>query len=147
MEVILFDNIKNVGLQGEVVKVAPGFFRNYLSPKNLAAVATQANMKRFEKMRKKAAELSAQRLSDAQKLAESIKDLVVEIKAKAGDSERLFGSVAPSDISEALEAMNYKIDRHHITLAAPIKVLGDHEATLELHPEVSVTIKVHVDRA
>ncbi|MDD4279459.1 MAG: 50S ribosomal protein L9 [Candidatus Sumerlaeales bacterium] len=147
MEVILFDNVKDLGHQGEVVKVATGYFRNYLGPQKLAAEATSANMKRFEKMRKKAAELSAQRLADAQKLAETIKDLVVTIKAKAGDSDKLFGSVSSSDIAEALEAMNYKIDRHHIKIAEAIKTLGEHEATLELHSEVEVAIKVMVERA
>ena len=147
MEVILFDDVKNLGHQGETVKVATGYFRNYLGPRNLAAEATQGNLKRFEKMRAKAAELAAQRVVDAQTLAEKIKDLVVTLKAKAGDSDKLFGSVSSSDIAEALEAMNHKIDRRHVHLPEHIKTLGEHEASLELHSSVSVTIKVIVERA
>lgn len=147
MEVILFDDVKYLGHHGETVKVATGYFRNYLGPRKLAAEATPGNLKRFEKMRAKAAELAATRLNDAQSLADKIKDIVVTLKAKAGDSDKLFGSIAPADISEALEAMNYKIDRRHVLLNEHIKTLGEHEATIELHNQVLVTIKVVVERA
>jgi large subunit ribosomal protein L9 len=95
MEVILFDDVKDLGRQGDVVKVAPGYFRNFLSPKGLAAEATPANRHRFEKMKKKQQELAAARLADAQALAKKIEGITVTVKAKAGETERL-ASTLPS---------------------------------------------------
>jgi len=147
MEVILFENVKGLGRQGDKVKVSEGYFRNYLKPRGLAEEATPANLKRFEKMKQKQLELAAEKLSEARELAKRIQDLVVVVKAKAGDSDRLFGSVTAQDIASALEQQGYLIDKKHIELEEPLKKLGDYQVHLRLHPEVKAKVKVVVERA
>ncbi len=147
MEVILFADVKGLGRQGDRVKVSEGYFRNFLKPRGLADEATPANIKRFEKMKQKQLELAAQKVAEARDLAKRIQDLVVTVKAKAGESEKLFGSVGPADIAEALKAQGYLIDKKNIELDEPIKKLGPHEIALRLHPEVRAKVKVVVERA
>jgi large subunit ribosomal protein L9 len=147
MEVILFENVKGLGRQGDKVKVSEGYFRNYLKPRGLAEEATPANLKRFEKMKQKQLELAAEKLSEARELAKRIQDLVVVVKAKAGDSDRLFGSVTAQDIASALEQQGYLIDKKHIELEEPLKKLGNYQVHLRLHPEVKAKVKVVVERA
>jgi large subunit ribosomal protein L9 len=147
MEVILFENVKGLGRQGDKVKVSEGYFRNYLKPRGLAEEATPANLKRFEKMKQKQLELAAEKLSEARELAKRIQDLVVVVKAKAGDSDRLFGSVTAQDIVSALEQQGYLIDKKHIELEEPLKKLGNYQVHLRLHPEVKAKVKVVVERA
>ncbi|MCX7716890.1 MAG: 50S ribosomal protein L9 [Candidatus Sumerlaeaceae bacterium] len=147
MEVILFDDVKDLGRQGDVVKVAPGYFRNFLSPKGLAAEATPANRHRFEKMKKKQQELAAARLADAQALAKKIEGITVTVKAKAGETERLFGSVTQHDIAEALAAAGYHVDKRHIILEEHIKQLGLFTVGVQIHPQVEGKIRVLVERA
>lgn len=147
MEVILFDDVKDLGRQGDVVKVAPGYFRNFLSPKGLAAEATPANRHRFEKMKKKQQELAAARLADAQALAKKIEGITVTVKAKAGETDRLFGSVTQHDIAEALAAAGYNVDKRHIILEEHIKQLGLFTVGVQIHPQVEGKIRVLVERA
>ena len=147
MEVILFENVKGLGRQGDKVKVSEGYFRNYLKPRGLAEEATPANLKRFEKMKQKQLELAAEKLSEARELAKRIQDLVVVVKAKAGDSDRLFGSITAQDIASALEQQGYLIDKKHIELEEPLKKLGNYQVHLRLHPEVKAKVKVVVERA
>jgi large subunit ribosomal protein L9 len=147
MEVILFDDVKDLGRQGDVVKVAPGYFRNFLSPKGLAAEATPANRHRFEKMKKKQQELAAARLADAQALAKKIEGITVTVKAKAGETDRLFGSVTQHDIAEALAEAGYTVDKRHIVMEEHIKQLGLFTVGVRIHPEVEGKIRVLVERA
>jgi len=147
MEVILFDDVKDLGRQGDVVKVAPGYFRNFLSPKGLAAEATPANRHRFEKMKKKQQELAAARLAEAQALAKKIEGITVTVKAKAGETDRLFGSVTQHDIAEALAAAGYTVDKRHIVMEEHIKQLGLFTVGVRIHPEVEGKIRVLVERA
>ena len=104
MEVILFDTVKGVGIQGEIVKVSEGYFRNFLKPKGLADVATPAVIQRYERSKKKALELAAERAAEAKELARKLADVVVTVKAKAGEGEKLFGSVTTPEIAEALNS-------------------------------------------
>src|SRR3569833_146879 len=136
MEVVLFDNVKNLGRQGEIVKVAEGYFRNFLKPQNLADVATPAVMKRYEKMKKKQQELSAQKADEARALAKQLEGLTVTIKSKAGESDKLFGSVTQQDIADALTASGFTVDKKQIETDEPIKTLGEHTASIRIHPEV-----------
>lgn len=147
MEVILFDNVKGLGRQGDRVKVSEGYFRNFLKPRGLADEATPANIKRFEQMKKKQIELAAAKAAEARQLAQRIQNLVVTIQAKAGESERLFGSITAQDIAEALARQGYQIDKKNIVLDEPIKKLGSYAVGLKLHPEVQTDVKVVVERA
>ncbi|MGB9692274.1 MAG: 50S ribosomal protein L9 [Candidatus Sumerlaeaceae bacterium] len=147
MEVILFADVKGLGRQGDRVKVSEGYYRNFLKPRGLADEATPANIKRFEKMKQKQLELVAQKVAEARDLARRIQDLVVTVKAKAGESDKLFGSIGAADIAEALKSQGYLIDKKHIELEEPIKKLGTHEVLLRLHPEVRAKVRVLVERA
>lgn len=146
MEVILFDNVKGLGRQGEKVKVSEGYFRNFLLPKKLAEEATPAALKRYEKMQKKAIELAALKLSEAQDFKKTLEEKSFEVKAKAGAGEKLFGAITNADVHKALEENGFSIDKKHIEIPEPIKTLGSHRATLKIHPEVVAEITIKVER-
>ena len=146
MEVILFDDVKGLGRQGEKVKVSEGYYRNFLKPKNLGEEATPAALKRYEKMQKKAIEMAAAQVAEAQELANRIKDVEFVIKAKAGDGEKLFGAVTSADIAKAMADQGFAADKKQIDLPEPIKTLGLHKAALKSHTEVTAEITVKVER-
>lgn len=144
MEVILKREVPRLGDRGDVVKVADGFARNYLFPKQLAIVATQASKKNVKEM-KAAAEREAARLKgDAEKLAKVLQDLTIKIVARAGESDQLFGSVTSRDIAAELEKQGYTIDRHKIFLDRPIRLVGDHEVLVHLHRDIDLKLVVKV---
>lgn len=147
MEVILFDHVKGLGRQGDLVKVSEGYFRNFLKPKNLAEEATPAALKRYETMKKKALELAAQKTSEAKELAGRLENVTIQMKAKAGAGEKLFGAVTNADVAKALEAQGYLIDKKQIDLGDAIKTLGSHTVVLKIHPEVSARVNLNVERA
>jgi large subunit ribosomal protein L9 len=144
MEVILFDNVKGLGRQGDLVKVSEGYFRNFLQPKNLAAEATPSALKQYEKMKKKAVELAAAKVAEAKELAEKLGAASVTVKAKAGTGEKLFGAVTNQEIAKALEISGFAVDKKQIETAEPIKTLGNHAVSVRIHPEVAgrFTLKV-----
>lgn len=144
MEVILREDIDKLGSRGQVVKVAPGFARNFLLPKRLAVPATDANKKIVEQERQAHLRREAKDLADARDLAKMMSTVEVTIAQKAGENDQLFGSVTSRDIAEALEKQNYKIERRNIQLPDPIRTLGDHRVTIRLHREVPVEVTVHV---
>jgi large subunit ribosomal protein L9 len=144
MEVILREDIEKLGTRGQVVKVAPGYARNFLLPKRLAVAATGANKKIVEQERQAHLRKEAKLASDASDLGKMLANVVVTIHAKAGDQDQLFGSVTAKDIADGLEKQNYTIDRRKIQLAEPIRQLGEHKVPLKLHREVSVDITVNV---
>ncbi len=144
MEVILREDIDKLGNRGQVVKVAPGFARNFLLPKRLAVPATDANKKIVEQERHAHLRREAKQLSDAQDLANLMGTVEITIAQKAGDNDQLFGSVTSRDIAEQLERQNYHIERRNIQLPDPIRTLGDHKVTVRLHRDVPVEITVHV---
>jgi len=144
MEVILREDIEKLGSRGEVVKVAPGFARNFLLPKRLAVPATDANKKIVEQERHAHLRREAKQVSEAQDLAKLVSTVELTVAQKAGDNDQLFGSVTSRDIAELLEKENYRIDRRNIQLPEPIRTLGDHKVTIRLHRDVPVEITVHV---
>lgn len=146
MEVILREDIVKLGTRGQVVKVAPGFARNFLLPKRLAVAATEANKKIVEQERQAHLRREAKEIADAQELGKLMSSVEVTISQKAGEQDQLFGSVTAQDIANALERQNYTIDRRKVALPEPIKQLGDYSVPVRLHREVSVEIKVHVTR-
>jgi large subunit ribosomal protein L9 len=146
MEVILFDDVKGLGRHGEVVKVSEGYFRNFLKPKGLADVATPAARKRYEAMKKKAVQLAAEKLADARDLAKKLADVSVTVKAKAGEGEKLFGSITTQEIADALKAEGYIVDKKQIEHDEHIKTLGPHKVRIRLHTEVHGEFTLQVER-
>ena len=144
MEVILREDIVNLGSRGAVVKVAPGYARNFLLPKKMAVAATESNKKIVEQERQSHLKREAKEAAEATDLAKLMAAVEVTIAHKAGENDQLFGSVTSKDVGDALAAKNYTIDRRKVQLDEPIKKLGDYKATVKLHKEVSVEIPVHV---
>jgi large subunit ribosomal protein L9 len=126
------------------VDVAAGYARNFLLPRKLGIEATPGNMKRLERMRVSFAKKEATEKGAAQTLADSLQGVSLAFTRKAGENEQLFGSVTSADIAEALEAQGYHIDKRKITLADPIKVVGDYEIPVKLHREITSNVKVTV---
>ena len=146
MEVILREDIVNLGNRGAVVKVAPGYARNFLLPKKMAVAATESNKKIVEQERQAHLKKDAKEASDATDLAKLMAAVEVTIAHKAGENDQLFGSVTSNDIAVALEKQGYTIDRRKVHLEEPIKTLGEFKVALRLHKDVSVEIPVHVVR-
>jgi large subunit ribosomal protein L9 len=144
MEVILREDVDNLGHRGELVKVAPGYARNFLLPNKLALEATKANLKIVEQVREAAIRKSAKEVGDAQELAKLMSGLTLTIKAKAGENDQLFGSIGSQDIARALEGQKFTIERRKIQLPEPIKTLGDHTVAIKLHRDVTTDVTVSV---
>jgi large subunit ribosomal protein L9 len=146
MQIILQEEVEKLGTRGEVVEVAEGYARNFLLPRKLALEATPGNMKRLEKMRVTFAKKEATEKQDAQTLAELLTGVSLEFARKAGDNDQLFGSVTSGDVSEALAAKGFTVEKRKIQLADPIKTIGEFEIPVKLHREVSTTVKVAVQK-
>jgi len=147
MKVILQENVEHLGHIGDIVKVAPGYARNFLLPKGLAVEATEKNAKALEHT-KRHLEYKKNRVLEAAKLlAGKIEALTLSIAHQAGADDRLFGAVTNMELAEHLKANGLEIDRKRIVLAEPIKHLGDFTATVKIHPEVSAVLKVAVTKA
>ncbi len=146
MQIILQEDVEKLGTRGQIVEVADGYARNYLLPRKLAIAASAVNLKRLEKIRSSLAKRTANEKESAEKLSEMLGTLSVTLRRKAGENDQLFGSVTAADISEALAAQGYKVDKRKIELAEPIKLIGEYKVTAELHREVSAPIKVIVQR-
>jgi large subunit ribosomal protein L9 len=144
MEVILREDVDKLGSRGQVVKVAPGYARNFLLPKRLAVPATDANKKIVEQERQAALRREAKEAVDAQELAKLLAPVEITISQRAGENGQLFGSVTSGDIAAKLEERKFHIDRRKIVLKDPIKQLGEFGIPIRLHREVSVEIKLHV---
>jgi large subunit ribosomal protein L9 len=146
MEVILREDIDKLGSRGEVVKVAPGYARNFLLPKRLAVAATDSNKKIVEQERQAHLRKEAKAVGEATQLAQIMTGATVRIAQKAGENDQLFGSVTSKDIAEGLTAQNYNIDRRKIQLDEPIRQLGEYKVPVKLHKDVTVEITVVVAR-
>jgi len=145
MKVIFLKDVKGQGKKGEVKNVAVGYAHNYLLKNNLAIEATPGNLKALDAKKKKSEQEEQEEKEEAMDLKDKLADLTVELKAKAGDAGRLFGSITNKQIAEALKKeYGYKIDRRKIELDQPIRALGYTTVPVKLHPEVSGSIKVHV---
>ena len=144
MEVILREDIEKLGHRGEVVKVAPGYARNFLLPKKLAVAATSANKKIVEQERDAYLRREAKAKGEAEDLGRMLSSVVITITQRAGEEGHLFGSVTAKDIADALERQNYAIDRRKIQLEDPIKNTGEYKVPVRLHREVTTEIAVNV---
>lgn len=144
MEVILREDVDNLGSRGEVVKVAPGYARNFLLPKRLAVAATDSNRKIVEQERQAHLRKEAKLKGEAEDLSKLLGGVSVTIAQKAGENDQLFGSVTSKDIADALAAKNFTIDRRKVQLDEPIKQLGEFKVPLRLHRDVTVEVTVNV---
>ncbi len=146
MDVILREDIDNLGARGQVVQVAAGYARNFLLPKRKAVVATESNKKIVEQERQAHLRKEAKQKDEAADLGKMMAGVTVTISQKAGEADQLFGSVTSKDVAEALEKAGYTIDRRKIQLDEPIKQLGEHKVAVRLHRDVTVEITVTVVR-
>lgn|SRR5689334_14141764 len=146
MEIILQEDVDKLGNRGQVVTVAEGYARNYLLPRKLAVPADKGNMKRLEKMRAAFAKKEATERESAQKQAELLAAVALKMTRKAGENDQLFGSVTTADISDALAAQGYTIDKRKIQLDDAIKVVGEFPITIKLFRDVTATVKLTVER-
>jgi len=145
MEIILREDVANLGARGTLVKVADGYARNFLLPKRLAVAATASNKKIVEQERDAHLRREAKAEGEAQELARMMANTVVKFRHRVGENDHLFGSVTAKDIADALEAQRFHVERRKIQLEEPIRTLGEFEVTLRLHKDVSVPIKVIVE--
>ncbi len=145
MEVILLNKVENLGNLGDVVKVRPGYGRNYLIPSGKAVPATEENRKLFDERRAELEKAAAEALAAAEARREALSELVVTISHKAGEEGRLFGSVGTADIAAAVNEAGVQLEKQEVRLpGGPLRQTGEYEIELHLHPEVNVTIKVNV---
>jgi large subunit ribosomal protein L9 len=144
IEVILREDIKTLGRAGDMVRVKPGYARNYLLPQGLAYEATEGNKKRIAaETRVKAARGQAER-AEAERVAATLNEVTLTLTGKAGEEGKLFGSITSQDVADALARQGHPVDRRRIELDHPIKTIGSHTVTVRLHPEVHADVRVSV---
>lgn len=144
MEVILQEDVINLGKAGDVVKVREGYGRNFLLPKKKAVVADSKNINQLEHHKRVAAAKQAKVRKFATELADKLSKVSITIAREVGEEEKLFGSVTAKDVADALRGEGFTIDRHDIELSEPIKQLGIFEVSIKLHSEVKGIVKVWV---
>lgn len=146
MEIILLERIEKLGQMGDVVRVKPGYARNYLLPQKKALRATGSNLTYFETQRARLEAENLEHRGEAESVAGKVAGLQIVVLRQAGESGQLFGSVTVRDVTLALDEEEIKIDRRQVLLDQPIKTLGLHPIRLRLHPEVAAEITVNVAR-
>lgn len=144
MKVILKENIETLGHIGDIVKVAPGYARNYLLPKGFAVAATEKNAKAFEHVKRQMAYKKDKIMESARNLLTKLEELSIELVHQAGEAGKLFGSVTNMEIATHLKDKGFDIDRKNIVLVEPIKQLGNYTVAVKIHPEITANLKVTV---
>jgi len=147
IEVILKEHVEHLGRRGEVVKVADGYARNFLLPRQLALAVTAENKRQISREKTKAEARDVEELTQAQALQTRLEAIDIAIGRRVGEHDTLYGSVTTSDIAEALAAKGLTVDRRRIQLADPLKTLGDHVVPVRLHRDVVAQVKVKVEPA
>jgi len=144
MEVILKQDVQGLGYKNDLVKVRPGYGRNYLIPNGMALMATESNKKMLSEITRQVAHKAAKVKQDAEALAQKIGELTIEIGTKAGDSGKIFGAITGVQVAEALKAKGFEVDRKRVIFKSQPKELGEYKVTLDLHKEVKheITVKV-----
>ena len=143
-EVLLVHDVSSLGRRGDIVKVKPGYARNYLLPHGLATIATEQNKRMVARHRQKLEHLEAGRVRDLQKLADAVSRYSATIEANATVDNALYGSVVARDISDALKAGGHSVEPEHVKLEGPIKELGMYTIKLQFHEKVNTEVKVWV---
>ena len=144
MEVILREHIDNLGRRGDVVKVAPGYARNYLLPRKLALAVTDNNKRQIDREKKLAEARDMEEKSAAEAIASRLTQLDVEIARRVGEHDTLYGSVTSQDIAQALKDKGFEVDKRKVQLPDPIKTLGERTIPVKIHREVIAQVKVRV---
>ena len=145
MEVILKQDVKNLGYKDDVVNVKPGYGRNFLIPKGIAEVATVSTKKMLTETVKQRAFKEQKLKTAAEKTAENLKGMVVKVGAKAGETGKIFGSVTSVQLADAIKKLGYEVDRKNITMSEDgVKTLGSYTADVRLHKDVIATVNFEV---
>ena len=144
MQVILRENVENLGRIGDIVKVTDGYARNYLLPRNLVSIADEKNVAQIEHHKRALEKKRMAQRGASEELAKKLADFSINVARKVGENDKLFGSVTVNDVAEALKKAGYTIDRHSIQLDHPIKALGVHPVTIKLDTDVEAKVKVWV---
>lgn len=144
IDVLLTEDVTSLGKQGEIVRVKPGYARNFLLPQGLAAVASEHNKRMVDRHKLRVADLQAQRLKEIRGQADAVSKYSVTLEANANKEGHLYGSIVANDISKALKSAGYQVESDHIKLEGPLKELGMYTVKVELHPEVKTEVKVWV---
>ena len=144
MQIILQEDVENLGHRGDVVTVKPGYARNFLLPRKIGIEATSGNMQALERIRTSLAKKTATELDAAHKQAELLNGISLNFTRKTGENDQMFGSVTTGDIAESLAAQNFKIDKRQVQLADPIKALGEYPVTIKVFRDVTAQVTVHV---
>ncbi len=144
MEVILREHVDNLGSRGDVVKVAAGYARNYLLPRQLALPVTVASKRQIEREREKAEARDAEERAAAEALSQRVSAFDISIARRVGENNTMFGSVTSADIAHALAAKGFEVEKRKITLAEPIKSIGEHTVQVKVHRDVTAEVKVKV---
>ena len=144
IEVILREDVKSLGKAGEMVRVKPGYARNFLLPRGLAFEATEGNKKRIAAETKARAVRDQAERGDAERAAATLGAVTLTLTGKAGEEGKLFGSITAQDIAEALAKAGHTVDRRRIEMDHPLKTLGHHTVRVRLHPDVHAELRVSV---
>jgi large subunit ribosomal protein L9 len=144
MELLLIKNVPEVGKKGEVVRVRDGFARNFLIPKNFAIPATRANQEFFADQRARSAARKAKEKEAAEKKAKELTNLKISLEVKAGDGDKLYGSIGAEDIRQALAKLGHEFEKKQVRLRDPLKTLGSHQVDLEIYPQVKTRLTVEL---
>jgi len=147
MQIILLERIENLGTIGDVVTVKDGFARNYLLPQKKALRANDANRQVFEANRERLEAENAERRDEAAKTGATVDGAEVVLIRASSNSGQLYGSVNVRDIAAALQEQGFEVDKRQVVMGSPIKAIGLHDVTVQLHPEVRVTVKANVARS
>ncbi len=144
IKVVLSEDVDSLGSSGDVVRVRPGYARNFLIPRGLAVPATSSNLARVDDLKRAAAARAEKERAAAEEIAKKVGGVSVKIARAVGEENKMYGSVTTRDIEEAFAKVGVEIERKKLALPEPIKTLGLHEVALKLHPKVSVQLKVEV---
>ena len=144
MEVILREHIDNLGARGDVVKVAEGYARNYLLPRKLALAVTDNNKRQIDREKKLAEARDLEEKSQAEAIAQRLAQLDIEIARRVGEHDTLYGSVTSQDIAQALKDKGFDVDKRKITLAEPLKALGEATVPVKIHRDVTAQLRVKI---
>jgi large subunit ribosomal protein L9 len=147
MKVILQKDVKDVGKAGELVNVSEGFARNFLFPRKLALEATEKRVKEWDHLKRVAEAKKVKAVTERKAVLSKINGVTLKFKMAAGETDKLFGTVTTTDISKELEKQGFSIDRRDILLEEPIKILGQHKATIKYAEGIEAQISIAVERA
>ena len=146
MELLLLKNVTDVGKKGDVVRVRDGFARNFLMPQDLAIPATRANKQFFAEKRARSAARKVKEKEAAEKRAKEMKDLTITLEVRAGEGDKLYGSVTAEDLRVALEKQGHSFEKKQVRIKDALKTLGTHQVDLEIYPQVKTRLTVELIR-